>query len=242
MVKRARGIARTPGTQSGSTRPAPHRDRSSVGSLNRNPRESPSCATCASGYCRRILGACRIDPTLPALHPATNTRRGRHPLEHPLERGGRVDVPAVVDGDRAAAGPVGADGVTGEDVARARGDQQHRPATERVLRVVQVQHPGSVRGVVGRVHVVVEQRRPGSAGAVVPAATTTLEEHQQPVGIADASPERKPPPTPTPGTTPRLDPAPAPRGGGRARAGARRARVTGTWPRGRPPAPPRGQP
>ena len=125
-----------------------------------------------------------------------------HPLEHPLEGGGGVDVATVLDGHRAAAGPVGADGVTGEDVPGAGGDEQHRPATERVPGVVQVQHPGAVRRVVGRVHVVVEQRRPGGAGPVVPAATTTLEEHQQPAGVAHARPEREPPPTPTPRPTP----------------------------------------
>jgi hypothetical protein len=148
-----------------------------------------------------------------------------HPLEHPLEGGGGVDVATVLDGHRAAAGPVGADGVTGEDVPGAGGDEQHRPATERVPGVVQVQHPGAVRRVVGRVHVVVEQRRPGGAGPVVPAATTTLEEHQQPAGVAHARPEREPPPTPTPRPTPRRNPGPAPGDDARASVGCVRSSV-----------------
>ena len=130
---------------------------------------------------------------LPALQPVTNTRRVGHPPEHPVEGGAGVGVAAVVDRDRRPAGRVGPDGVTGVDVAGAGGDEQHRPAPERVARVVQVEHARPERRVVAGVHVVVEEGRPARARPVVPAAAPALEEHQQPVRRPHPRPEREPP-------------------------------------------------
>ena len=169
---------------------------------------------------------------LPALQPATNTRRVGHPPEHPVEGGAGVGVAAVVDRDRRPAGPVGADGVAGVDVAGAGGDEQHRPAPERVAGLSRSSTPdpsdGSSLGSTSSSKKVDPARTTGS-----PSSRPALEEHQQPVRRPHPRPEREPAPR-AHRVRPRARPVPRPRA--RPRRSRTREELPGEVRSGDPPS------